>query len=148
MRRLLFVHEERYLEPALRNVQDLFGFEQRSAEGKRVSDLIAVLLMSSQVVDDLLSPGQTCDLQRVFHGDTLFGPDSISVNGRWTLVTLTGRDFQEPKTSDEAMNRVLDILLTQGFVLDPATVFRTSSAEELYLSVHERMQSLKKTCVN
>jgi len=129
MRKLLFVHEERYLELAIRNVQDLFGFEQRLAEGSRMSDLLAVLLMSFQVVNDLLSVGQTCDLQRFSEHDALFAPNSLSLNQCWTLVTLSRIDFQEPRSRDEALDRILDIIRTRGFVVAPVTVFRTPTSE-------------------
>jgi hypothetical protein len=130
MRRLLFVHDEQYLELAIRDVQDLFGFEQRLAAGNHVSDLLAVLLMSAEVFNELLSPDHRCDLRRVDIHDELFGPDSISVNGRWTLVTLSHDDFQEPRTRHDALDRFLNLLRTQGILRDPATVFHASWSEE------------------
>jgi hypothetical protein len=130
MRKLLLVHHERYLELAMRDVQDLLSFERRLTESNHVSDLLAVLLMSPQVINELLSPAQKCDQRCLGGQEALFGSDSVSVNGCWTLVTLNRHDFQEPRTREEALDRVLDILQTQGFVRDSGTVFRVIPFEE------------------
>jgi hypothetical protein len=143
MRKLLFVHDEQYLELAIRNVQDLLGFEQRLADGNHVSDLLAVLLMSAEVFNELLSADHRCDLQRVTNHDELFRPDSISVNGRWTLVTLSHDDFQEPRTRRDAVDRFLALLRTQGILRDPGTVFRVSWSEEPHPLVCDYMHFLK-----
>jgi hypothetical protein len=143
MRKLLFVHDERYLNHAIRNVQELLGLEHRLSEGKNVSDLLAVLLMSPQLVNELLSQEQEFDLPRLADRNSLFSPDSVSVNGLWILVTLSRLDLQEPRTRHEALDRVLDILQTLGFVQDSATVFPVSPSEEPYLSIREQMTFLK-----
>jgi hypothetical protein len=139
MRKILFVYEEHYLELAIRNVQELLGFEQRVPENNTVSDLLAVLLMSSQVVNALLSQDQERDPQRLANRSSLFGPDSVSVNGLWTLVTLSRLDLQEPRTRHEALDRFLDILRTQGFVQDSGTVFPVSPSKGPHLSIREQM---------
>jgi hypothetical protein len=143
MRKLLLVYEERYLELAIRNVQELLGFEQRLSESNTVSDLLAVLLMSPQVVNELLSQEHECDLQRFADRNSLFGPDSVSVNGLWILVTLSRQDFQEPSTRNETLDRVLDILRTQGFVRDSGTVFPVSPSKGPHMSISEQMTVLK-----
>lgn len=143
MRKLLFVHEERYLELALRNVQEIMGFEQRLSEGNTVSDLLAVLLMSPQMVNKLLSQEQEADPQRFADRNSLFGPDSVSVNGLWILVTLSRQDFQEPSKRQEALDRVLNVLRTQGFVRDAGTVFPASPSKGPHMSISDQMTVLE-----
>ena len=135
MRKLLFVHEERYLEPAIRSVQELLSLERRISDGNTVSDVLAVLLMSSQVVNKLLSQEQACDLSRVTDSNVRFGSESVSLNGVWILVTLLHEEFQEPRTRHEALDRVLDMLRTQGLVRDSATVVPLPPSEEPQLSI-------------
>ena len=143
MRKLLFVHDQRYLDQAMRNVQEIFGLERRLSEGNTVSDLLAVLVMSPQAVNELLSQDQECDLPRLAGRNSLFGPDSVSVNGLWMLVTLSRQDFQKPRTRHEALDRILDILRTQGFVLDSGTFFTVSPSEEPHMFLREQMAFLK-----
>ena len=143
MRKLLFVHDEQHLELAIRNVQDFLDFEQRLTKGDAASDLLAVLLVCPDVVHELLLSEQECALRPSADGSPLFGSDSVSVNDIWTLVTLSHQNFQEPRTRHEALDRVLDILRTQGFVRDAATVFRISPSEEPHLLICEQMHFLK-----
>jgi hypothetical protein len=135
MRKLLFVHEERYLELAIRNVQELLDFEQRLSESNTVSDLLAALLISSKVVNEFLSQKQYCDLSCLTDSNMLFGPASVSLNGVWILVTLLHEEFQEPRTRHEALDRVLDILRIQGLVRDSEKVFLAHPTKGPHMSI-------------
>ncbi len=143
MHKLLFVHEERFLDLAVRNVQELLAFEQRVPDRSSASDLLAVLLMSPRVVNELLSPEQDCDPQRFADRHSLFGPDSVSVNGRWILVTLSRPDVEEPGKRHEALDKVLDILRTQGFVRGSDQVFPVSTLGGQPLSIGEEIDDLR-----
>ena len=123
MRKLLFVHEEQHVDHAHRSVQDLLDFGQRSARDNTASDLLAVLVLSPDVVHAILLAEQECALRPSPDGSPLFGSDSVSLSGVWTLVTLSRRDIQEPVTRNEALYRLLGTLQSQGFVQDPERCF-------------------------
>ena len=131
------------LDRAIRNAQDLLDFEQRSAKGNAASDLLAALVLSPDVVHAILLAEQECALRPSADGSALFGSDSVSLNGIWTLVTLSRRDLQESMTRHEALDRVLDILQSQGFVHDAETVFRLSPCLERGLAIREPITFVK-----
>ena len=143
MRKLLFVHEEQHVDRALRNVKNLLHFEQIGVQGSATSDLLAVVVLSLDIVHAILSAEQECALRPSSDGSAVFGPDSVSLNGIWTLVTLSRRDLQEPMTRNGALDRVLVTLQNQGFVQDWKTVFLLSPSQEHSLSIREPLASFK-----
>jgi hypothetical protein len=134
MHKLLFVHEERYLDRLIRDVQELLEREYQLSGGSTICDLLAVLVMSPEVVHAILTPTQRCDLSRLEDRHSLFSPESVSVDGLWILVTLSRPDLEQPGTRHEALDRVLGVLRTQGFGLDSGKVFLVSPLEEPHLS--------------
>lgn len=143
MRRLLFVHDERYLDRAFQSVQDLLAIERRLSKNNGGSDLLAVLLMSPSSVDLLLSQEQECEPPRLGDRNPLFNSDSVSVNGMWILVTLSHHDFLGPRKRNEALGRLLCILRTQGYVHDLATVFPVFPSDETEQSIREQVTFLR-----
>lgn len=142
MRKVLLVEDESYLERALGDVQNLFRFMGREFEPDATADLLAVIVMPAAAMERLTSQFQSCDLASVALGDRLFSTESISVNGRWLLLTLNRPDLLEPTSRHEALGRMLTILRDERYVKSIAGVFPVFPFEEPADSMAEQLDYL------
>lgn len=142
MRKLLLVGDEGYLERSLQDVQNLLRCVGRQSEPDAIGDLLAVIVIPSAAMERLASQIQPCDLTSVTHGDRLFSAESISVNGRWLLLTLHRADLLEPTSRHECLSRILTILRDERYVQSLANVFPVFPFEEAAESMAEQLDYL------
>lgn len=130
MRKILLVHDERYLDRALQDVENLIGLQPQLASEDDVVDLLAVFLMPPSAIARLASEAQSCGPYRLANHNPLFSPESISVNGIWLLLTIYHPELLEPTARQEALSQLLNILRTKGYVENLAAVFPVFPSDE------------------
>lgn len=110
MHKILLVHDESYLDRALRDVFRLIGYERQLMNKDEVLDLLAVILMPLSGDARVTSEVQTCELFCLANNAPLFSPDSVSVSGVWLLLTVSQSDPANSTKRQEALSRILNVL--------------------------------------
>lgn len=129
MRKILFIHDEQCLPGALQDIQDLLNVECRLFGGT-TSDLLAILVMSHQLANSFLLQQEPHEIFDFTDGQRLFGLESVSMSGAWTLVTLAHPELTKCSKRNEALVLLLDVLQAQGNLHSLRTVFPVYSSEE------------------
>jgi hypothetical protein len=142
MRKLLFVQSEYYLERALEDVGNLIQFEQQRMSGEDIFDLLAVILISPSTIALITSEQQTCDRLHLADSNPMFGPDSMSVNGMWLLLTVRQSELLEQTVRQVALSQILITLRTKGIIKNLADVFPVFSPKESESAIGEQMSYL------
>lgn len=139
MRKILFVHKETYVDRALKDVQKFFEVESRHATE---SDLLAVIIMPVTVFAQLYPPGQERALTLVKPSTTLFGVQSMSINGIWTLLTINQPELLEPTSRQETLIRTLNIIREHGCLDNFQGIFPVFPAGESEEEIKTQMAYL------
>lgn len=144
MYRILFIHDESYMDRALRQVTGLFNVERRCVDKSKASDLLAVIVLPIAEMPGVLSMGQTCSQVSETHGQTfsVFRPDSISLSGVWLLLTISEPQLLSPMPRYKVLSQALNILENRGCFRTRPLVFPVFLGWETKESMAKQLASL------
>lgn len=143
MRKILLVHNERFLDRALEDALCLMGYERERTSKREILDLLAVIVTPLSGDGRFTSDDQTVRLSCLTHDPRVFSPDSVSVSGIWLLLTINQSGLADSTERHEALTRILNGLQMKEGVRRISAVMPVFSAEESEGSVAEQMACLE-----
>lgn len=144
MRKILLVHNERYLDRALHDVLRLVGFEQQLRSQDEVLDLLAVILMPPSGDAHVASQVQTCELGWLTNDAQIFSLESVSVSGIWSLLTVSQSIMANSMKRQEALSRILKVLQVKEGVRNISAVIPVFPSNESQDSIAEQIAYLER----
>ena len=142
MRKILLVHNERYLDQALKDVFRLVGIERQLTCPDEIPGLLAVILTPLSGDAHLAAGYQTCELGCMTNYARIFSPETASVSGIWLLLTVSQSVIADSMKRQEALSRILNVLQVTKGVPNIRAVFPAFPSDESQDSIAKQIAYL------
>ena len=143
MHKILLVHDERYLDRALEDVLRLLELERQLTRQEKLPDLLAVILTPLTTNSRIDPQDRMCEPGCLTNHVQFFSPESVTVNGIWSLLTISQEATAVSTRRHETLSRILNVLQHKEGSLEINAVIPVFASEESYDSMAAQIAYLE-----